>query len=985
MPARTVTITGLGDFRQLQAELERTGVISAQSNKSIADSAARAGEAAAAQAKEMGASADEQEEAAARAAGAYVDGAARMTQAQKAAAAAAAASADASGKAADEIVAASARAVEAQRAIEKASLDTAASADAAGARLGTAFDEGTSKAGSALTRLGQTGASWGIPLSGSLTKMGKKFDEADSKAGKFSSVLASGGKLAITAGLVGFGVAAVEGVKGASSLQASMTRLETQAGASSKQVKTLTSSILGMAGEVGAKPQELAEGMYHVVSALNATTAPAQRVSTEYGVMKAAAEGAQIGGANIVNVTNALDAAVISGLPGLGSYTHAMGALNTIVGAGDMTMQNLADALGTGLLAPMKNFGVSLQDIGGALAVFGDNNLRGAAAATKLTSAIRVMAAPSKTAAGYLAEVGIGATELGNDIRSKGLVDALEDLKKHLVDSGDTATQQMRVLSNAFGGRQAMGVNILIAQIDRLKDKVKDVSQGGSDFGADWQKRTENLSYQLDKLKDSVDADADRLGFFLIPKLEEAGAVTGKVIQWFEKNKVAADALGAVIAGPLAAAVTVYATTKAMSFITRTGEMAMGMYKFGAKVAEVVPWVLTKMGLIGSTSEATAEKVATSNATIEGDNVALVNSYGTTAGEVKVAGTEIVASADGTAGGVDLALGSTGVGLVIVGLGLAAVELEQHWKEVMSAMESAAKTMASGVESALNSVIGLFNKTVGQITGDIGMVHSSLTNETLPTHNKGEFQGRGVMGEGKTGGSGSVEGQILKFWESKGFSPAAAAGFVGNAALESKLTPSEGGGGLCQQSGLGTAEANQVAQESVTGQSEVVLSRLSSSLIAQLKHIKNPAEAAKLIESQFEAPKGSQPTEEGYGTAEQGTAHLRQREEAAIKAAGGSNAGLSGLMNETSNAKAVKEQESEAKRAKEKAESKQEAAVKKAESKREEAQKKLEEEARETPRNERKRHRIPPQEIRSGDSVRDAGCDREVARDIHHR
>jgi hypothetical protein len=115
-------------------------------------------------------------------------------------------------------------------------------------------------------------------------------------------------------------------------------------------------------------------------------------------VLRVAAEGARVGNANLTDVTNALDAAIVSGISGVQNYKQGMGALNAIVGAGDMKMQDLADALGTGLLAPMKTYGLTLKDVGGALAVFGDNNIRGQDAATKLTSAVRIMAAPSAAA-----------------------------------------------------------------------------------------------------------------------------------------------------------------------------------------------------------------------------------------------------------------------------------------------------------------------------------------------------------------------------------------------------------------------------------------------------------------------------------------------------------------------------------------------------------------------------------------------------------
>ena len=51
--------------------------------------------------------------------------------------------------------------------------------------------------------------------------------------------------------------------------------------------------------------------------------------------------------------------------------------LNATVGAGDMKMQDLAEAFGAGMVAVVKGYGLSLKDVGAALATFGDNNIRG--------------------------------------------------------------------------------------------------------------------------------------------------------------------------------------------------------------------------------------------------------------------------------------------------------------------------------------------------------------------------------------------------------------------------------------------------------------------------------------------------------------------------------------------------------------------------------------------------------------------------------
>ena len=59
-----------------------------------------------------------------------------------------------------------------------------------------------------------------------------------------------------------------------------------------------------------------------------------------------------------------------------------------------MTMQDLADAMGTGVMAVAKSYGQTINQVGAALAAFGDNNIRGAKAATDLRMAWQAIQAP---------------------------------------------------------------------------------------------------------------------------------------------------------------------------------------------------------------------------------------------------------------------------------------------------------------------------------------------------------------------------------------------------------------------------------------------------------------------------------------------------------------------------------------------------------------------------------------------------------------
>jgi TP901 family phage tail tape measure protein len=250
---------------------------------------------------------------------------------------------------------------------------------------------------------------------------GHEFDRMAGKAGMFGS---AGSKALLGVGAAA-AIVAVESVKAASNFQASMELIHTQAGASQQEVERLSKSVLGLAGQTGTAPDELAKGLYHLEST-------GLRGAAALDALRIAAEGAKVGQADLEDVTNAVNAVIASGIKGASNLSNAMGMLNATVGAGDMHMQDLADAMGTGLLVQARNFGVSLNEVGAALAVFGDNNIRGADAATQLRMSFNFLSKGTATADEALSKVGLTSKRLSNDLANGGLNKAITDLHTHL-------------------------------------------------------------------------------------------------------------------------------------------------------------------------------------------------------------------------------------------------------------------------------------------------------------------------------------------------------------------------------------------------------------------------------------------------------------------------------------------------------------------------------------------------------------------------
>ncbi len=364
-----------------------------------------------------------------------------------------------------------------------------------------------------------------------------------------ASMQAAGRKLTTHMTLPLLGIAAVSAKLGVD-FEASMELVHTQAGASQQEVEKLSKSVLKLAGPVATAPKTLSEGLFHLES-------QGLRGAKAMEALRVSAEGAKLGQANLEDVTNALGAVISSKITGVKNYEQAMGQMNATVGAGDMRMQDLADAMGTGLPAKAAIFGVSLDQVSAALAVFGDNNIRGAEAGTQLNSAMRLMGAPSKQAAKALEGVGISSRELADKLRSGGITAAIGDLRDHFKKMGLDATEQGQVLTRAFGGKQAGGVMILMDQFGRLQTKLEEVRKGGKSFADDWTAYTKTTAYHLDAAGASMKAMGVSIGDILLPVVSKLANFIGNLVAKFEglsgSTKTAILIIGGIVAaiGPV--------------------------------------------------------------------------------------------------------------------------------------------------------------------------------------------------------------------------------------------------------------------------------------------------------------------------------------------------------------------------------------------------------------------------------------------------
>ncbi|MFE2469705.1 phage tail tape measure protein [Streptomyces mirabilis] len=343
----------------------------------------------------------------------------------------------------------------------------------------------------------------------------RTFDKIGRSARGTDSTLAKLGRTAKIAGeAVALGLAAglAEGAKSAAKFQSEMTRISTQAGGTAKDVQVLSDQVLKLGTTTQQGPQHLAESLYHLKS-VGMDNVQAMKA------LKESSDLAAVGHANLEETTNALAGAWRTGIKGATSFHEAVSTVNAIIGAGNMSMDQFNAAIGTGILPSAKTFGLSMKQVGAALALMTDEGIDSASAATRLRMSFSLLGAPSGAAEKQLKKIGLTGLNLADAMRGPdGLIGAIRLLKDHLDASGLSASKQSQLLSRAFGGgRSSSGILLMLNNLDVLEKKQEQInrSTGKFDDAVKQQRKTAEAQWHL--LTSNLEVMGIRVGTKVLP------------------------------------------------------------------------------------------------------------------------------------------------------------------------------------------------------------------------------------------------------------------------------------------------------------------------------------------------------------------------------------------------------------------------------------------------------------------------------------
>lgn len=379
-----------------------------------------------------------------------------------------------------------------------------------------------------------------------------------------------------------------EAVKQAIDFNQQMLLLKTQAGDATDSIRQLSNQVLELAKTGSPQgPVLLAQGLFHLVSL-------GLRGSQAIGTLREAAIGAGMGLSNLEDVTTALGGAVVSGIKGAQNYKEALATLQATAAVGNMRFGDFAASVGN-ILPIGAAAGVSLKEIGAAMAVLTDRGMSAEMASTRLRMTLGLMQAPSAAATKALADMGVNASDLGKTLREpNGLLKVLEILHT-AIDRVGPNRGYADLLAGFGRSKSGLGIETLVKSLDSplssYQAKLQLIGQQEQQFGKNQETYMASPAYKLHAALSQVQTDLVQLGQSLTPAVTGlAGFVSSLANGFSALPGPIKESIGVVVGllalgGPLGLA------------ISGVGKMFGAMSTAGRTALQILGWSMKKVGV----------------------------------------------------------------------------------------------------------------------------------------------------------------------------------------------------------------------------------------------------------------------------------------------------------------------------------------------------------------------------------------------------
>lgn len=317
-------------------------------------------------------------------------------------------------------------------------------------------------------------------------KAGEAAAAQDTLATKTTSTGGSFAKFAGVAGKVGLGLGIAGGfaVKAAGNFQELMTRTVTSAGASSASLQQMSAGVLRVSVQTGTAANELAKGLYTINSA-------GYQGAAGLNVLRASSEGARAEGADLATVSNAVTTALNAYHLPASAAVAVTDQFVATVSHGKTTMEALSGSIAQ-VLPVAASAGISLDQVGGALATMTGQGMSADQAAQDLRHTIGSLQNPSGTMITEMQALGLNVNDVSSKVGQRGLTGTIALLTQAITSHMGPAGQ---VIQSTFKASQqaAQDANTMIKSMPANLQKLAQGFLNGSISSKAWAKDLQGL------------------------------------------------------------------------------------------------------------------------------------------------------------------------------------------------------------------------------------------------------------------------------------------------------------------------------------------------------------------------------------------------------------------------------------------------------------------------------------------------------------
>ena len=350
----------------------------------------------------------------------------------------------------------------------------------------------------------------------------KEAERSLDKFGKSAKAVGKSMTMKVTAPLVGAGVAAA---KMASDFEFSMTQIESLVGRSAEEVESLKTNVLGLAGETGRAPKELADAMFFITSAgLDAEAATA--------ALEMSAKAAAVGMGETVIVADAVTNAMNSYGMSADQAAFATDVLAKTVEQGKASAEDLAPQIGR--LTPMTaELGIGFEQVGGALAFLTRRSGDASQSTTGLMGALKSLLKPSTGARDLMEEVGFSLEDF-RAVAEKDFLGAMRQMREALEANGHEMSAVIEDVTGMNAAMMMTGENMGEAR-DIMNSMNTALGKTDEAFVIVSKTAQFKMSQAMVGVKASMITLGEKVLPIVVPMIQKLADVIGKAAEWFGK------------------------------------------------------------------------------------------------------------------------------------------------------------------------------------------------------------------------------------------------------------------------------------------------------------------------------------------------------------------------------------------------------------------------------------------------------------------